>query len=258
MRYRTGKQWFGSLLLLIAGIGLLLVNIGVISLEIKEVFVVLLPAIIALYGLKKLLDALLQKSSGSLLVGLFALCYGGLILCSHWDLIDFGWEDWWKLWPILIVSIAFNGIFQKKKVKISFETDYPFVKDKDESSFGKKKNMSMIGDMKFQKANWPLEPMDMFNAVGDYYFDFGKAYIPEKTTPLNVKGWVGDVKMIIPEDLPVKIYTKVKIGDIRLFEQTSDGMKAELFYESPDYEEAVKRLQLTVELGVGSIRIVRV
>ncbi|WP_433748693.1 cell wall-active antibiotics response protein LiaF [Falsibacillus pallidus] len=276
MRYRTGKQWVISIILLMVGLFLLLVNIGVISLEIKEVFVIFIPFLLVMYGLSTFIKGIMQRSSGSLFWGLYTLSYGGLLLAAHWGMISFSWGDWWKLWPILIVSIAISGLFFKKRMKVLIEGNYPFQNngeddeddDEEEGNTGislkkdkkeRKINSYIIGDVKFKDPNWAVEPMSLTNVIGDYYFDFSKAYIPEKRTPIKIKGWIGDIKMLVPEDLPVRITIEVKIGDIKIFNGTSEELlRSNMYYESPGYEDAVKKLDLTIKLGIGDIRIDRV
>lgn len=115
-----------------------------------------------------------------------------------------------------------------------------------------------IGDVSFNESNWALEPMELYNSIGDYYIDFCKAYIPEKETPITVRGWIGDVKMIVPEDIPVCVHAKINVGDIRIFEQKSDSINRYVEYRSLGYDEATRKLNITVELKIGSIRIDKV
>ncbi len=107
--------------------------------------------------------------------------------------------------------------------------------------------------MKFNGPNWPLESMDLFNLIGDYYFDFGKAYIPEGKTVIRINGKIGDVKMLIPEDVPVDIQIKVKIGDIRMFKNKVENQS--LHYRSPDFDASTKKIYMEISLSIGSIRI---
>ena len=136
-------------------------------------------------------------------------------------------------------------------MKVILNDNYPYTHDEDESEEveeeekqkgqRKIKKGFVIGDIKFKDTNWKVEPMYYTNMIGDYYFDFSKAYIPEKRTPIKIKGWIGDIKMLIPEDLPVRIYIKVKIGDIKIFDgNTEDLIRSEMYYESPDYQDSVK------------------
>ncbi|BCB02942.1 cell wall-active antibiotics response protein LiaF [Bacillus sp. KH172YL63] len=267
MRYQGRKQWFFSFLLLMTGLLLLLLNIGVISLEITQIFVNIVPILLLLLGVKWTVDSMLRKSFGKLLFGLFSLVFGLLILLDRYEVMVFDYENWWKLWPIFIIAIAINRVILKKPIKVSISNEYPYDKESDFESGAehtprpKKNKMNrgfIVGDIRFSEPNWPLENMKLYNAIGDYYFDFSKAYIPEGESTIDIKGWIGDVKMIIPENVPVEIDLRVQVGDVKLFEQKSADIRSELYYRSPEYESAAKKIKLTVDVKIGSIRINRV
>jgi lia operon protein LiaF len=262
---RGRKRWFFSLLLLISGVLLLLLNLGVISLEITQIFVNIIPVLLILIGFKWLVDSFLYKSFGKLFFGLFSLVYGSLIFLDKWNKVNFDYGSWWKLWPLFIIAIAIQ-VAMNKSMNLTVTVDRSSAKDKDRV-FEKREDVSsktspkhhrknfIIGEVKFSEPNWPLEPMNFQNVVGDYYFDFSKAFIPEGETPILIKGWVGDVKVIIPEDIPVDIAIEVKVGEVKLFEQKSAEIRSDFYYRSPGYEESSKKIKLLINVKVASIRV---
>jgi lia operon protein LiaF len=270
MRYKGRKQWFFSFLLMVIGLLLLLLNIGVISLEITQIFVNIIPILLLLLGFKWSVDSYLKKSFGKLLFGLFSLVLGSLIILDEYEMVDFDYGDWWKLWPIFIITIAIHRVVMNKPIKVSIRSDDPFDNSPEQSSepqplgektLQKKHKINrgfIVGDIRFSEPNWPLENMKLYNAIGDYYFDFSKAFIPEGETPIDIKGWIGDVKMIIPENVPVEITLKVQVGDVKLFDQKSADIRSELYYRSPEYEEASKKIKVFIDVKIGSIRITRI
>lgn len=254
MRNRSCNQLIVSICLLIVGIILLLINLGVISWGIKELFVVSLPFIIGILGLWSVFK------KRNLFLGSFFIIYSSLLILNQLNIFRFVYSDVWKLWPLLIIYLGFSIFIKKDKVKIHFSSDLPGELLKDEQLAGKKRGVRgfSIGDVSFKSDNWALEPLELYNTIGDYYIDFSKAFIPEKETPVVVNGWIGDVKMIIPEDLPVVIDAYIKIGDIRIFKQDHGLANRHLFYKTPGYDEATRKLKITIHLSIGSIRIDRV
>ncbi|XXM73978.1 cell wall-active antibiotics response protein LiaF [Lysinibacillus sphaericus] len=265
MSGRGRKRWFFSLLLLISGVLLLLLNLGVISLEITMDFVMIIPILLILIGLKWLIDSILNNSFGKLLFGLFSLVYGSLIFLDKWNKLNFDYGSWWKLWPLFIIAIAIRTVM-KKSVNLTVTVDRSSDKDEGQAfrepgevslKTGKKNHRKnfIIGEIKYSEPNWPLEPMNFQNVVGDYYFDFSKAFIPEGETPIVIKGWVGDVKVIIPEDIPVDIEIDVKVGEVKLFDQKSAEIRSDFYYRSPGYEASSKKIKLIINIKVASIRV---
>ncbi|MEQ6389088.1 cell wall-active antibiotics response protein LiaF [Bacillaceae bacterium S4-13-58] len=241
-----------AFLFIIVGIGLILSNIGVISLEINEAFHYIYQIFFVIYGIKLMID-FFRGSRGSWIFGSFLLVFGGLLLLGTFEIIPFVFSDIWQLWPLLLVYIGV-GMFtggrshKRKKVKFEFSSD-------DNSKRKEIHKVGGIGDVNFTSPNWNLEPLDLWNAIGDYKIDFSKAFIPEGKTPIHIGGWIGDVHILIPEHIPVSIDAVVKTGDIKLFGQRADGFNRQLHFASEDYENATRKLSITIELKIGDIRI---
>jgi lia operon protein LiaF len=263
------NQFMFAAVLLFVGIFLLLMNIGVISLEIKEVIVDVYPFFFLLFSFLSIVNALRRQKKGSLFWWFFILSFSLMLCLDRLELITFHAGDFWKLWPVLFIYYGLVLLIKKDKVKIYFKPDVPpetllINHQGDEEQElgqntliipGKKMKSFSIGNVEYKKSNWSLEPMNLHNSIGDYFIDFSKAYIPEKETPIHVHSWIGDVKMIVPDDVPVKVEAKVKIGDIRIFDLRSNDVNRQLVFETPGYQEAIKKLNITIELKIGSVRI---
>lgn len=262
------NQFIFAAVLLFVGIFLLLLNIGVISLEIKEVIVEFYPFIFLLFSFLFILNAFKRQKKGSLFWWFFFFAFSLMLCLDRLNLIAFHAGDFWRLWPVLFIYYGLMLLLKKDKVKIYFKPDVPpdalIVNDHRDGECesditptisGKKMKSFSIGDVEFKKSNWSLEPMNLHNSIGDYFIDFSKAYIPEKETPIVVHSWIGDVKMIVPDDVPVKVEAKVKIGDIRIFDLRSSDINRQLVFETPGYNEAIKKLNIMIELKIGSVRI---
>lgn len=260
MRYQTINQVLFAIMLLLVGGVLLLVNIGVISLEITELFVVSYPFLIFAIATILCVKALAER--GNLFFSLFLFLFSSILIFDRFGKLDFGFWEFWKLWPYIIIYIAISLLTRRNKIKFHFHEDMPKDAFKTNDEKGKKKRKRArgfsIGDVSFKQANWSVEPMELYNTIGDYFIDFSQAYIPEKETPIIVQGWIGDVKMIIPEDVPVFVQSYIKVGDIRIFDKETDAINRGLTYQTPGYEEAVRKLKISIELKIGSVRIDKV
>ncbi|MBP3038660.1 cell wall-active antibiotics response protein [Bacillaceae bacterium Marseille-Q3522] len=271
MRYRTINQIVFACVLFFIGTILLLVDIGIISLEIKQIFIMAIPYFLFLYSALVILQKLIKKREGSFGFAFFLLIYSGLLILDQFRLIQFHYADVFKLWPLLLIYISYMVLFKKKKIKLSFSTNDAFsseIEEKEEtedeenhvkvSHSDKKMKVFSIGDVKLNKPNWDLEPMGMHTFIGDFFIDFNKAFIPEKENIVTVESVIGDVKMLIPADLPVDIFSQVKVGDIRLFDQKADAINRALTYRSDNYDEASRKIKISIKVKIGSIRIDKV
>ncbi|MEW8970119.1 MAG: cell wall-active antibiotics response protein LiaF [Mesobacillus sp.] len=250
MGTRSVNQIAAAVILSGLGIILLLVNLGVISLEIKELFVVTYPFLLLVYGLV----LLMRKQFGW---GSFITLFSSLLIMDRFDVIDFRFLDVWKLWPLVLIYFGAAILFKSKKIKVMYQTDISSTKEMSEASLKKIRGVS-IGNVTFKKQNWAVEPMDLYNMVGEYFIDFSKGFIPDRETPIRVRGWIGEVKMLIPEDVPVKIDAVIGVGEVKLFDYAQEQIKHVVAYKSDDYDQAVRKLNITIVLKIGSVRIDRV
>ncbi|WP_077623123.1 cell wall-active antibiotics response protein LiaF [Sediminibacillus massiliensis] len=244
-----------AITIILLGAALFLANIGLLSWQLNEAWAFIYPAFFVLLGLKWCLGGI--KGEGGLAVGSFLVIFGALLLMDRFDLLSFWFWDFYKLWPLLIVYLGFSifGTSTKRKKNYSFIFD----SDKgDKTKTAGKKQRFPIGDHNFQASNWEVEPMDLWNAVGDYHLDFTKAFIPDKEIPINIRGWAGDIRILMPENVECKIDAHVKAGDIHVFGQNAEGVNKEVFHQTPNYKDATRKLNIQLSLKAGNIRVDRV
>ncbi|RWZ55217.1 hypothetical protein EQV77_11260 [Halobacillus fulvus] len=238
--------------LVIIGLILLLSNLNIISLEMEFNWANVYPVLILGIGVKLWADALLKQGE-SWILGSFLTVFGGLLLLDRFQVVNFSFGDVWNLWPLLFIYVGFSLFSRGTSGKKIFEVEYKFSKDKSKTRPRVSKNA--IGSQEFTHDNWKVEPMDVWNGIGEHNFDFTRAFIPEGDTPIRVRGWVGDVKMLIPRSVPFRVEAKMKTGDITIAGQNTGGLKREMSYQTEDYEGASRRLTIYVEYKVGSITI---
>lgn len=242
------RYLFAAIIIAI-GIVLILENIGIATLNINNAWLYIYPALFIVFGLKWMIDKLRYKG-GSLTFGSFFLIFGMLLMLGRFEIISFVFKDVFKLWPLLIIYFGFMFIGFSKGPTIYVNTGDKGKKNKREWS-----NTFSIGSHEYNEPNWKVKPMDVSNLAGDFYFDFTKAFIPETEIPISISSLAGDVNILVPENVDMRVYASTKAGDIAVVGQKVDGINRSLSYESANYELAVKKLDITIKLKAGSIRI---
>ncbi|MDC3417261.1 cell wall-active antibiotics response protein LiaF [Aquibacillus salsiterrae] len=247
-----------AILIILFGIALVLTNVGVVSWEFAEAWYYIYPLFFVLVGFKWMWTGL--KGKGGLGMGSFFVIFGGLLLSDRFNLLDFSFRDVYKLWPLLIIYIGFSlfGTTNKRNKKKTFQ----FIFDSDdhantEKVYGKRQSFA-IGDHKFNTPNWTVEPLELWNAVGDYHIDFTKAFIPDKEIPISIQGWAGDIRILMPENVEFTLEAHVKAGDIHVFGQNAEGINRQIIYATPNFAESTRKLNIYLHLKAGSIRVDRV
>jgi len=240
------------------GVFLILANLDVISLEMNQAFIYIYPVVLIIIGLKLVIDWLRSDGDGWA-VGGFLIVFGGLLMLDRFDVIEFSFGDIWSLWPIILVFIGISMFSPKRKSKhVEITTGSDDEGDDRPKKHAKKKRNLAVGDHTFNEHNWKVEPMDLWNAVGDYHIDFTKAFIPEKNTPISISGLIGDVKILMPENVAFRIDARIKTGDIKVIDEKSEGINRKISYQTPDYDEATRKITLDIDYKIGDIRVDKV
>jgi phage shock protein PspC (stress-responsive transcriptional regulator) len=90
--------------------------------------------------------------------------------------------------------------------------------------------------------------------IGQLVVDLRQTDLPPGDVPLQVDLGVGDARVIVPDDVCVATDAHVRVGEVRTFGRTNDGVDVDL-EDLPDAAPSVTRLLVKADVGVGSLRI---
>ncbi|RKQ31286.1 cell wall-active antibiotics response protein LiaF [Oceanobacillus halophilus] len=243
-------RYFIAVLFIIIGILLVLANVGAVQFNLGNTWKLIYSIFFVVIGLKWLVDFLMKKG-GSWVFGSFFLIFGSLLLLDWFHIIYFTFWDVFKLWPLLIVYIGVMLISGKSHIVIEHKGKRS-GKTK-EKKYGN--SVFTVGSHEYNKENWKVQPMSLRTLAGDFYFDFTKAFIPEKNIPITVNSFAGDVNIIMPENVAFRVEASVNAGDIEVLGQTADGINRTLIYETDDYDDVERKIDFKIHLKAGSIRV---
>ncbi|MCW3490597.1 cell wall-active antibiotics response protein LiaF [Dethiobacter alkaliphilus] len=262
-----------ALLLIAGGVLLLLVNIGVLDAGISTVWQWFYPSALVLYGFYLIIESVQRMARRRRFNldwywGLALALLGGLLLSARFEIIDFSLGRIWQMWPLLVVYAGLTIFFDDDD-----EGDWCGWECEDHECwscdgkaengegdtkkrsyhFGKKR--VSVGQMKRTRENWSAEPVDLRSAIGEYEFDFTRAFIPEEEIPVRMSGWVGDVKMLIPRDVEFAVKVRATVGDVYVAGRSQEGFNPSLHYKTPGYDDAVRKLTIEIGYKILDLRI---
>ncbi|RKQ18871.1 hypothetical protein D8M05_01510 [Oceanobacillus bengalensis] len=230
---------------------LVLTNLGVVSFDFSIAWQFIYPIFFVIIGMRWLFDYF-RKRGGSWVFGSFFLIFGSLLLLDRFEIIYFTFWSVFKLWPLLIVYFGFMLIRAKPNIVIEYN-------NKDSSGSKKTKSYSnsffSVGDHEFNEPNWKVTPINLRTMAGDFYFDFSKAFIPEKEIPVTINCLAGDVNILMPSNVEFRVEATLNAGEIVVLDQTTDGINRSLSFETEGYEDAERKIDFQIHLRAGAIRI---
>jgi predicted membrane protein len=114
-----------------------------------------------------------------------------------------------------------------------------------------------FGDLDFSGSDFEVDGLDAGLGFGDLRIDLTQADFSEKEHRVHAHVGIGDIKVILPQDIPVRAHGNSGIGDIHLMEKTAGGLGSAATLESEGYRDATRKIYLKTSAGIGDITVTR-
>lgn len=176
-----------------------------------------------------------MRGRGQLIVGGLLIFWGLLVLLDNLTGIDFGE----LFWPILLIGIGLWIVFRPRMV--GPETDV---------------GMRFLGDIRMM-GDWQVKEVEYWSFIGDIKLDFSEAQVPAGETKIQVFGFIGDLKLRVPEDIGLAISNMGFITESRLFGRKVGGLFSPVDWKSEGYETAEKKVNIDMINFIGGVRASR-
>lgn len=180
-----------------------------------------------------------RLNSFEVIVALLFIVFGSLLLASNLGLFAF---DWSTLWALML--IALGGWFIWRAFQPQPFASQPGV------AYG-------FGAYRPDLVGKEIRKESFSHGFGDFDLDLTHAVFPAGTNSVRASHGFGDLTVIVPRDLAVRIQARGGLGDVEIFGQRADGIGPSLDFQSEDYATAARKLDLEVSLGLGEAKVVR-
>lgn len=140
---------------------------------------------------------------------------------------------------LVLISL---GLFYKKSKEIHRDGAYV-------------QRQNFISSIRHDKEPWVLRSMSAWYVIGETRLDLSLALLEEKETTVVLQGVIGDLDIIVPEDLGVDVEVTVLVGQLDISTERASGVMNRIHWTSPNYETADNRVKLLLSYIVGDIDI---
>ncbi|WP_255298576.1 cell wall-active antibiotics response protein LiaF [Brevibacillus dissolubilis] len=135
--------------------------------------------------------------------------------------------------------------------RVKLETPFPTgtIHQKVES------RSSLIGDFHLTSGRFELSHMQIWHGIGNVVIDLSRAVIPDEETFLFINGWIGDVTIYVPIDLPVSVIGEVNFGDMEILGHRQGGINRRVMLSADHYDVATQKVKIIISLIAGDIDV---
>lgn len=207
-----------------------------------------------------------RSRDGRMTWGLIIVSFGVLFLLDNLHVLDFG-DVISNYWPLILVLIGIRMIISRNRADDAApeksEPSAPRTENPSSSSSsstsGNSSSQQYFSESKFIGDTWLKLNTDDFTGgtassfIGDTHLDFSEVSVKNGEKIVHISGFIGDVKITPPKKVPFMLNVNTTIGDIRIFENTYEGLVQSKLYKSPDYDTAPARIRLQVSKFIGDV-----
>ncbi len=156
------------------------------------------------------------------------------------------WDFIWKLWPIALIVLGVYIIGKQRKIR----------GDIDSGDFSSE--FRLFGDLDISFRGKEVTSQHLSALVGDMKIDITGADFKAGESKISASSLIGDIRILIPDNIPVKLSSWSVIGDIQFDDLRRDGFFQRLDQTDDNFGSSEKKLLLTVNGIIGDLDIKRI
>jgi lia operon protein LiaF len=100
-----------------------------------------------------------------------------------------------------------------------------------------------------------LQNVEVSMGVGDVDIRLAGGRLSEGLNRMVISGFVGDVVILAPKDMPLFIHTSAFVGDVDLLGRRGSGFGNTLDHQTENYPGATAKLYIAINCFISDIRV---
>lgn len=123
---------------------------------------------------------------------------------------------------------------------------------------GKLRYDKFMGDLFIDCRDITLQNVEVSSFIGDVEIKIHGGKLAPGLNRMIVSGFIGDVRILVPPDLPVFVQASNFVGDTELFAKRTSGFGNSLDAQTADYSSAESKLYIAINFFISDIRVYEV
>lgn len=179
--------------------------------------------------------------------GAILVLLGLLFLLDNLNLYNFNFGDFIAdFWPVALILAGAAIIYRQMR-----SPDREVWED-----FVGKQHSKSLGDLKLKPKSLPTEGSRIKHGMGDLTFDLTDCILNAGENVVECSLGAGDLRITVPQSVPVKVSCTVGGGEIYLLGAHADGIGQTLVHEDDGYATAPIKLSVRAKVGLGQCHVV--
>lgn len=120
---------------------------------------------------------------------------------------------------------------------------------------GKLRYSKFLGDMHVDCKGQSLNNVEISLGIGDLELNLKDGILSKGLNRVIISGFIGDIRIFVPEKMSFFSHCSNFIGDIDLAGQRTSGFGNTLEHNTPDYDKADSKLYVAANNFIGDIKV---
>jgi len=187
---------------------------------------------------------------------LILITLGVLFLLDNLGIADFG-SIISTYWPVILILIGIRIFFRygRGPSQPSATTEPVTMGTTQESSASAIHNSNVFGDVDMKISSKDFRGGSISNVFGDMNIDLSEITLAEGEQVLKLDGVFGDLHVLVPKDIEIAVTSHSVFGDVRVLGNMKTGFGQEIFFSSPNYSAAPKKLRILSNQVFGDVKV---
>jgi len=123
---------------------------------------------------------------------------------------------------------------------------------------GRLRYSKLLGDLYIDLNGRALESVEVSSGIGDIEIKLHGARLSEGLNRMVISGFIGDIRVFVPMDLPFFANCSDFVGDIELADRRTSGFGNHIDFQTEDYASAELKLYIAAHNFIGDIKVHKV
>jgi lia operon protein LiaF len=159
---------------------------------------------------------------------------------------------WGLVWPLVLILLGIAFLIPDRRGK---QKSVKIFIGPEGTGHRVEFRRAILGEFTRGPGSWVLEDLSLHQAIGDVNLDLTNAIIPEREVLIDISGYIGEASIYLPPGLPFKAECSVGLGEVSVLDLSESGSGRQITHQSPDYDQAVKKVNITAHWKIGEISI---
>lgn len=165
--------------------------------------------------------------------GVIVILFGLILLISNIT----GIRLWSYIWPLLLIGVGIWMILRPQKFGSNSDVKFRFLGGMD------------------HKGSWSLKDESIISLIGDINLDLTRAEIPLGETHIKLRGFVGDIDLVIPADAGIAVVSNSFVTTTNALGSKQDYFLHPYVVESENYASAERKVHLDLGFFVTDLNL---